>query len=247
MNKEGVFRSLVAQLQEDSNVLALLLGGSRGKGKEFVKESSDYDLYLITKNNSANKYRKRLASLNNQDFDFNVLSISEFKKETEEWKRYSYAHIALIFDKTRKMKRLVEEKSKIPVKNIKKHVSGHLDGYINYVYRSLKCWRDNQELGARLEADKSIDIFWNVIFALDGRRPVPYYKYLEWDLKNYPLANIDMSTTELLRIVRKIIDKADIEAQKELFRALEKVARKEGYGKVFDNWGYKIDFIKNFR
>jgi hypothetical protein len=57
-------------------------------------------------------------------------------------------------------------------------VRGHLDGYINQVYRSLKCYRDGRAAGARLEAADSVRPMLDVMFGLHGRLR-PYCKYLE--------------------------------------------------------------------
>jgi hypothetical protein len=73
---------------------------------------------------------------------------------------------------------MVDEKGRIPKDKIHDYVSSKLDAYINYVYRSLKCFRDGNIIGARLKASKSIHFFLNVIFGLEGKI-TPHYKYLE--------------------------------------------------------------------
>lgn len=244
--KEEKFNLIVNQCRKDSNILALFLGGSRGKSPELVTEFSDYDVFVITKGHAVKMYRKKYAVLENEGFDFLIMSLSELKRESEDWNRYNYAYVKPIFDKTNTIKEVIEKKAKIPTPLVKKYISGHLDGYINYVYRSFKCWRDNNKLGARLEANRSLDIFLMVIFALHQRRSTPYYKYLEWELKNHPLTEINLSRTQVLNNLQKIINTGDISAQKELFNSLERLARKEGYGNVFDKWRHKLEFIKNF-
>ncbi len=121
-----------------------------------------------------------------------------------------------------------------------------LDGYINYLYRSLKCHRGNDLMAARLEAAFSIPYFLDVIFALHDRRLRPYYKYLEWELTTFPLKKFPMKPKQILNVISKILDDADIKMQQKLLKISEEVFGREGYGKAFDSWGEDLYWMKNY-
>jgi len=166
------------------------------------------------KDKVANLYKKKYQKKSKPPFDFTVFSLSKFKKYAEigspsEWDRASYTYVKAIIDKTGQIQKLIDEKGRIPKDKIKKYISGHLDGYINYVYRSLKCFRDNIIVGARLEAARSIEYFLKIIFGLEGR-VVPWYKYLEWELENYQLRKFPMKPKEIIKTLLKILETADI-------------------------------------
>ena len=186
-----------------------------------------------------------------QRLKLGVMTLDEFKNFASwgsdmTWYRYNYVGLKPpLVDKTGQVQKLFEEKATIPQEAIKKFISEALDYYINEVYRSLKCFRDGQIAGARLEAAESILPLLNTIFALHGRLR-PYYKYYEWELKNYPLSKLSISGEEFTKQILAILENADTETQKQLLDEMENVTRKDGYGKVWDSWGDKIAWMKNF-
>jgi hypothetical protein len=116
---------------------------------------------------------------------------------------------------------------------------------LNEVYRSLKCFRDGQIAGARLEASESILPLLNTVFAIHGRLR-PYYKYYEWELKNYPLNKLSISGAEFTKQILIVLESADIKVQQKLLMEIENITREEGYGDVWDSWGDKIDWMRRF-
>jgi hypothetical protein len=182
-----------------------------------------------------------------------VFSLSEFKEHAEmgsqfEWCRTSYTHVKAIIDKNGQIQKIIDEKGKIPKNKIPGYVAKELDDYLNYFSRSLKCVRDGNYVGARLKASRSIPYLLNSIFGLEGR-PTPYYKYVEWELKEFPLKKFTMRPDELIKNILKILEDADPKTQLKIFNAMEKVFRKEGYSKVFDAWkpDGTMKFIKSFK
>lgn len=242
---EERYQKLIEDASKDRNIRGLILFGSRGMGREFIHKESDYDLMMIVKDNVKKYYE--IYKVKRSEIDLIIKSESEIRTPLEEWRRDTYARIKILVDKTNWLKKYLKEISKIPKSQVKDFIKGNLDGYINYVYRSLKCWRDRNEIGARLEANRAIEIFFKVAFALHDRRTVPYYKYLETDLKNYSLKKFTINSKKLLIMIKRIINRADIKTQQELLNISEKVFRKSGYGEVFDSWGEKLSWIKNFR
>jgi predicted nucleotidyltransferase len=246
---ERLFNRLCKEAKKDPNIIGFLLSGSRGKG--LATKYSDYDIEIIVKDRSFKSYKKTYEKMEIKNFGFTVFSYSGFKKHAAigspfEWDRYSYAHIKVLIDKNDKIQKLVDEKGEMPKEKIRDYVSGHLDGYINYLYRSLKCFRDGDIVGARLEAARSIHLFLNVIFGLEGRI-TPYYKYLEWELENFPLEKFSMKPKEIIKSLLRVLENADIKTQQKLLKLTERVCRKEGYGHVFDSWGPSLKWMETYK
>ncbi len=243
-----IFNEFVEEAKNDPNVVGFFLSGSRGKNRE--TRFSDYDIEVVVKDKVVKSYKSKWEKKNNPPFGFSVFSISEFRKHAEigspfEWDRASYTYVKAIVDKTGEIQKLIDEKAKIPKDKIRQYVAGHLDGYINYVYRSLKCFRDSNPVGARLEASRSIHLFLDIIFGLEGRT-TPYYKYLEWELEKHSL-KFPMKPKELIKTLLRILEDADIKTQQKLFNVVEKVFRKD-YAHVFDSWeAGSINLIKTFK
>jgi hypothetical protein len=250
-NKEE-FENIVNKAKKDPNILGFYLSGSRGKGKE--TKYSDYDIEIVVKDDVKKEYEKKYSEKQKalRGISFCIYSISEFRTYANigteyEWDRPSFTYIKTIIDKTGEIQKLIDEKGIIPKENIKKYVSGFLDGYINYVYRSLKCFRDGNIVGARLEASRSLNFFLIIVFGMEGRL-APYYKYLEWELKEYPLNKFKMPPKEIIKYLMKILESGDIKTQQRLFIEVEKIFRKEGYSHIFDGWEKdQIEFMKTFK
>lgn len=249
MDKEDKFRKLHEEVEEDPDIIGFFLTGSRGKGRPI--EHSDFDVKIIVKDGLGKECWEKYKEFDeDRHFDIDVKTLSEFEEhakigDPEEWGRYSYAHVSALIDRTGEIQEIIDQKGRIPEDEVEDYVSGSLDGYINYIYRSFKCFRGGRVTGARLEASKSIHSFLKVIFALEGRHE-PYYKYLEWELKEYPLKKYDMDPDELIDALIEILETGNVEAQKKLFKKMEEVCREEGYGDVFDSWGKSIEWMKNF-
>jgi len=86
----------------------------------------------------------------------------------------------------------------------------------------------------------------NVIFAIHNGRLRPYYKYLKWELKTFSLTKLPIDAEEIIRILMKILDSADLKTQQQLLRITEEFLRKEGFGKVFESWGDDFPWMKTF-
>jgi len=57
-----------------------------------------------------------------------------------------------------------------------------------------------------------------------------------------------MNPKELIKIILRILEDADIKTQQKLFSTVEKVFRKENFAHVFDNWeADSIKLIKTFK
>ncbi|MHA1354902.1 MAG: nucleotidyltransferase domain-containing protein [Candidatus Heimdallarchaeota archaeon] len=240
-NATEKFNEIVAECEKDPNVLGLVLSGSQGKG--FTTENSDYDFTLIVKDEIIESYKERFDELDKtDDFDIGVSTLNQFREYAswgsgESWDRYSFTHVKATIDKLDgEIQNLIDEKGIIPKDQIKGFIEGHLDGYINGIYRSLKAHRDGYHIAFRYEASLSVIILLDVLFALHDGRLAPYSKYLEYELKKYPLKKLPWTNDEFLTMFLDILDTANYKTQQKIMIVLEKICRKEGYGHVFDSW-----------
>lgn len=245
---DEIYNGLLEEAKNDPDIIGFFLGGSRAKG--FVTEHSDYDIFVVVKDDRFKHFVEKYAKIKHFDIDLMVFTFDGFiddaNWETERFARYNYAHIKILIDKTGQMQKYADEKGKVPEDKLESFIMAQLDGYINYLYRSLKCHRGNDLLAARLEAAISIPYFFDAIFAIHDRRLRPYYKYLEWELTEFPLNKLPMGPRELLGAISKILDDADIETQQKLLKMSEEMFRREGYGKAFDEWGEDLDWMKTY-
>ncbi|GAG35513.1 unnamed protein product, partial [marine sediment metagenome] len=140
-----IYEKIYEDFKRDPNIIGFFLGGSRGKGLQ--TKYSDYDVYIIVKDNVIKKYKEGFPKHKYEGVDLLIFSCSEFKKyaqwgSSDAWDRYSFSHVKVLIDKDGKIQELLDEKGKIPEKYLSKFIVGSLDAYINYLYRSLKCIRD---------------------------------------------------------------------------------------------------------
>lgn len=245
MNAADHFSAILNIAKSDPNVLGFWLGGSRGKGHE--TEHSDYDCTMIVKEEALQDYRRRFQE-RKHDVDLSVTTLDEFAKYAEwgsstAWDRYNFAHTKALVDKTGLVQKMIDEKGNMPPAEIVPFIRRSLDHYVNQVYRSLKCRRDGNIAGARLDAAEGCNPLLDAVFALDGRLR-PYHKYLAWELKNYPMERLGFAGEELVTSLLEILSTGDTRVQQKLFVRMEGLFRSHGYGDVFDAWGDDLAWIK---
>lgn len=248
---DQLFAQLVETAQHDPEVLGLVLVSSRGKG--LATPFSDYDAYLVVQNGAVERSVRRYAQFTDQtsEIDMSVLTIHAFQTfaawcSPEAWERYTFANATTLIDKIGHIQQLVLEKGRIPPHEQDSYVRDALDGYINGVYRSAKCWRVHNVLGAQLEAMDSIGHVLSLIFGLEGRHR-PYYGYLERELRMYPLQQFPLPIEVLLDSIARILTTADLLTQQALLRTVESVCRAAGLGDVIDAWGQDYGWMISFQ
>ncbi|MGD0059999.1 MAG: hypothetical protein ABSD58_11330 [Verrucomicrobiia bacterium] len=242
------FHRILADAQNDPNIIGFWLGGSRGKG--LVTKTSDYDPVMLVKDNVLSEYKERYENQSDRNIELSVQTLDSLKgyalwNSHTAWDRYDFAHLQPLVDKTGQLQEIFDEKARIPESERHGYVRGHLDGYINEVFRSLKCLRDEQVSGWRIHAAQSVTLLCNVLFGMHGRVP-PFAKYLEWELKTFPLPKLPMPPDELIESVLKVIETGSVPTQQNILAHVEAMARADGYGSVFDGWGQKLNWIRKF-
>lgn len=249
MEKEKLYNQILEEAKEDQNVIGFFLGGSRGKG--FQNEESDYDIKIIVKDEAA-EYRTKYSIFNNPDIDLMIWSLAEFRNYAEwgsefAWDRYDFARVKAIIDKTGEIQPLIDSKGVIPEKEWKQFTSNRIDDYINGVFRSIKCIRNHNFIGAHLESASSVPNLLIVIFALHKRLLAPFFGYLPKELQVAPLEKLPIGSEELLAKISLILEKFDLQAQQELLKMVEQLARREGFNNVFDGWKGKDKWVMDFK
>jgi hypothetical protein len=243
------YQQALGEANKNEDVLGFILTGSRGKG--FENEHSDYDAIMIVKDESANEIREKLKGVRD-GLDLTIQSLSEFKKAAEwesadAWNRYDYAHMQLIIDRTNgEIKTLIEQKGKISPEKLKDFIGQALDGYINGVYRSVKCIRNHNGFGGQLEASNSMLDLLTLVFAFEGRHR-PFLGYVEKELQKYPLEKLSWPPKEFVQKMEKVMTTADLETQQELLRGIENIGREMGYGHMLDAWEGKDKWSMEFK
>jgi hypothetical protein len=243
------FLELLKESKENPDIIGFFLGGSRGKG--FENSHSDYDPYMIIKNKVAKKYQRKYEKIDFDEIDLVVLSLSEFRKEFEwesenSWNRYDFSHVKAIVAKSPQVQKLINEKGSIPKAKLHHFIVYNIDAYVNGVFRSMKCFRNKNTVGARLEASTSIPYLLDLIFALHNRQK-PFFGYLERELTAYPLKKLSWSGKVFQKMILEILKSADIKTQQKTLKAIEKICRKDGFGQVFDGWEGKDKWTMNYK
>jgi hypothetical protein len=139
------FSELLERMWIDDNVLAFWLDGSRGKDQ--ATADSDYDCTMIVRDAVWRDYHARHASAGRSGIDLTVLTLGQFRSEAawgspDAWKRYNFAHLTPLIDRTGSIQMLFDEKAHVPPPVIDSFIRAAVDHVINQVFRALKCLRD---------------------------------------------------------------------------------------------------------
>ena len=234
----AAYRSLLKSARADPNVLGVILSGSRGAGRGTAL--SDYDVLFVVRDSAVRKYAGRFARPPPW-LDIRVQGVSDFQRGADrrpqtEGYGPTFAHIKVPIDKTGRIAKVARAKARVPRNRVRSYTAIQLDGYLNELLRSLKGFRDGNPLAGHLEATRSIPYLFGTLFGSEGRW-APYAKYLEWELREFPLRRSPLPTGKLLGLVRRILRNGDVSSQRALFLAVERSYRPRGYGRVFDGWG----------
>jgi nucleotidyltransferase-like protein len=222
----------VARGRED--VVGLYVFGSRGRNF-MVDERSDWDVCVVLCDEEAReRFEREFPFAHGSRVETVTATLDELREETSEHARYAAAHADVVLDKTGgELTRAVAELESLPGGTRDAVVREALGGCINQTYRSLR-------YGTRLDAAEAIPYALRTIFALEGRVR-PYNKYLEWELRHHPLAA--WTAEDLLPLLDGLLA-GEADAQRELFRRVESLARREGFGDVVDGWEPDLEWLR---
>ena len=234
------FEFISTTAREDPNIVGFVVTGSRGKG--LITKESDYDVFVVIDDAKAVDYQLKLQKLEGEGLDLSIMGLSEFRDyaawgSSFAWDRYDFAHNKAVVDKLNGgIQNIIDEKGKLPEERKEPLILQNCDHYINQFYRADKCRRRGEAGAAKLELAEGVSPLLDAMFALHGRLR-PFYKYLEWELVNYPLILFPWEPAKLYSLILSLSAGVDEAVMKEVFTETEKVFRARGFGGVFDSWG----------
>ena len=245
MDKEQQYRELYAKAEQDKNVIGLALTGGRGKG--VFTERSDYDVLVVVKDEAKQSSKAEYEKFNSTEIvEASVCTLDELRNKgkwgsEESWAMYGLTHLKAQIDKTGDIQKILDEKGIIPANEIEKYVNHCIDGFINQYYRAIKNHRDGNSFAAHLDATESVPMLLSLLFGREGRIR-PYNKFLEWELRNYPLKYLPWSPEEFLRLTEKTLKTGDIETMKVFFIKLRDTSVQLGFVEAVNGWnGYVLE------
>lgn len=245
---EDLRRRILEEAATDQNIIGLFSTGSCGKG--MITDESDFDATMIVKDAVIDEYKNKYKGIGGILCDLSVKTMGELKEAavwggSMAWDRYNYTHLKAEVDKSGEIQKIIDEKGIIPSDKKEEFVSASLDGFINQVYRSIKCFRDGNKIASQLEAADGLPSLLNAIFGLEDRIK-PFYKYLDWELTNYPLEKLPWSKDEFISILVKIVQTGDLLTQQSVLKTVENIFRKEGFDQLFDSWEEMLPWMESF-
>lgn len=241
--------NLIEAAKNDSNIIGLFSTGSCGKG--LITDESDFDATMIVKDDVLDDYKERYKGFGGILCDLTIKTMAELEAAAiwggpMSWDRYNYTHLQAEVDKTGEIQKLIAEKGLVPEENRKEFVAASLDGFINQVFRSVKCFRDGNKIASQLEAADGLPSLLNAIFGIEGRIK-PFYKYLDWELTKFPLQKLPWPKDEFIKILLNIVQTGDLRTQQEVLGRIEKVFREEGFNEIFDSWEEMLPWMENYQ
>lgn len=233
------YEACLLKAKNDDRVLGVILAGGRGKG--LVTDNSDYDVILVTTDEGFDSVKLDYPKT---DFiDSLPHAISEFREYAKtgtrtQYDKYTFTHNKVIIDKIGEIQKLVDEKGSLESDSIQKIAHDALGGYFNSLHRSLKNIRDGNHLAGQLDAIETISRILTFIFAIEGRVR-PFNKFLVWELTNYPLAKLPISSSDFISKIEIIAKTGDFQTQKEILSIMKKLAVDNGHIDRISDWdGY---------
>jgi len=247
-NRDSQFQSLLADAQEDPDVLGVFVFGSRSR-EGFVDERSDYDVGVVVadRDGALAGFDERWPYAHGAGVEIASSTLSELRKHGEygsptEWARYQYSHAALLIDKSGEVENVLRGKERVPEGVRAEVVEDALGGYVNSTYRSLRNRMIGVEQGARLDAAESLPHALTAIFAMEARVR-PFNKYLEWELRLHPLVDRAWAADTLLPRLGAVLA-GEPDEQHALFRDVERVAREHQFGSAIDEWKPDLEWLR---
>lgn len=246
-NLELEFNNIVKEAENDSNVLGMILVGSRGKG--FENEHSDYDAIIILKDEAHEETKQKYKNKKSVDMDLSIYSLADFKNyanwdSSMAWDRYTFAHVKILINRIENLEKIINDKGYVPKDKQKQFIEWWIDGYINGVFRSIKALRNKNEFGARLEANNSILDLLTLVFGINGRHR-PFLGYTEKELIKYPLEKLPWKVNDFIKMISIVLESSDLKTQQKLLQDTENWCHELGYGHIIDAWERKDTWAIN--
>jgi hypothetical protein len=242
---DPVLQALIAEASADPDVIGLVLTGSRAIGA--IGPDSDYDVVFVVTDEAMARYSATQAMpargttvtppVSTKDMWNEAPSTLHFDIVHPDM-RPTWAEARILYDPTGETERIFVPFRRMTAEQARTTVAARYDDYLNGFFRSLKCWRRGNELGARMEAAQTADILVNLLFALECRWR-PYSSRLIFHLHH--LAGQGWGEGELQIFLLDLITTGDPTRQQILMRRVAPLLHERGFGPVYDAWEGQID------
>jgi hypothetical protein len=233
-------QALMTRVASDTNVQGLVLTGSWAR--RMATEHSDVDVYVVL------QQQQDWATTRTKEIDLPALTLDQLRAVPTDprqwWDRYSFVDARVLLDRTGgSLRPMIDAWANLNREEVRRCLDIYLDGYINFVYRSLKAEREARPFEQRLDAVESINWMLWVVFALFARVR-PYNKYLRHELARRPLDQPGWRNLDLVGHLKSIMDTGAAAAQRDIYRLIERSARQRGHGPTIDAWGDDLVLIR---
>src|SRR5262245_19411664 len=236
LDDDPVIHALRAEGAADPDVIGILVTGSRAMGA--VTAESDYDVIFIVSDETMARYeREKREPLRGDTIDPPIdtsdINWHECPRTLRSYNTFGADVCRVIYDRTGELTALSEELGRMPEEQAREKAAASYDAYLNSMFRSLKCWRRGDELGARLNAAQSVDSLLGTLFALERLwRPFGSRVYLHLE----KLKGQGWQDGELRRDLLGLLTTSDPRRQQEIARRMIALMAERGHGHVYDNW-----------
>jgi predicted nucleotidyltransferase len=242
LDDDPVIHALRAEGAADPDVIGILVTGSRAVGA--VTAESDYDVIFIVSDETAARYERenrepKRGGTIHPPIDTTDIQWHESPRTLRSYNTFGADVCRVIYDRTGELTALAEELGRMPEEQAREKAAASYDAYLNSMFRSLKCWRRGDEVGARLNAAQSVDTLLDTLFALERYwRPFASRVYLHLEL----LEGQGWQDSEPRRILLDLLATGDPRRQQEIARRVIALMAERGYRHVYDSWpGERID------
>jgi predicted nucleotidyltransferase len=236
LDDDSVIEALRAEGAADPDVIGILLTGSRANGA--VTAESDYDVIFVVSDETMARYErekrepKRGATID-PPIDTSDIQWHECPRTLREYNTFGADVCRVIYDRTGELTALSEELECMQEQQAREKAATAYDAYLNSMFRSLKCWRRGDELGARMNAAQSVDALLDTLFALERLwRPFASRVYLH-------LGKLDgqgWQAGELRSILVDLLATGDPRFQQQIAQRVKALMAERGHGHVYEAW-----------
>jgi hypothetical protein len=233
---DPVIDAIRAEGAADPDVIGILLTGSRANGA--VTAESDYDVIFIVSDETAARYKRekrepQRGGTLDSSIDTTDMQWHNSPQTLRSYNTFGADACRVIYDRTGEVTALSEELSVMPKEQADEKASDSYGAYLNSMFRSLKCWRRSDELGARLNATQSVEHLLDALFALERLwRPFESRVYLHLN----KLTGQAWQEDELRRDLLDLLTTTDPRRQQEFARRVIALMDERGHGHVYEEW-----------